>query len=338
MIQQPSPADADRRAEQRRRLINILKVVVTLGGLLFVIVQFDLETIISALSAVTQTTGFVWLALSLALIGASLVVRAYRWSVIMRGTGVNVRFGRLVELYVVGNFFNALLPSGFGGDIVRVVEMTQEMPAGVATGTVVLDRLTGLLALFAMALLALPFRPADFPSDLLAVVALTCGIGLAGGLILLHPATAAFLLQRLPAALPKSTQSFLDNLLRVIGGCKSQHIVAALIISVVFNVMLVGWWATSARALGLTIPFSYLLLVIPIFSIVLLIPSIGGLGVREALAPALFAAVPLLPEQAIALSLLVFALERVASLLGGPVYLYTTWRDGRRISTRGEQL
>jgi hypothetical protein len=216
--------------------------------------------------------------------------------------------------------------------------MTQEMPAGVATGTVVLDRLTGLLALFAIALVALPFRPADFPTGLLVVVALTCSIGLAGGLILLHPATIAFLLQRLPAALPGSVQAFLDNLLRVIGGCGSRRIIAALVVSVVFNVMLVGWWATSARALELVIPFSYLLLVIPIFSIVLLIPSIGGLGVREALAPTLFAAVPLAPEQAIALSLLVFALERATSLLGGPVYLYTTWRDSRRIPTRGEQL
>jgi uncharacterized membrane protein YbhN (UPF0104 family) len=342
MTQQPSPAEAGHQQAQgrwwQRPLVNVFKIAVTIGGLIFVILQFDLATIGRALSAVATLNGLAWLAFSLALIGGSLVVRAYRWFIIVRGVGADVRFGRLVELYVVGNFFNAVLPSGFGGDIVRVVEMTQEMPAGVATGTVIMDRLTGLLALFAMALGVLPFRPAGFPMELLVVVALICGVGLAGGLTLLHPTTAGFLLRRLPRALPKSARTFLDNLLQVIAGCGSQRVMVALAISVVFNLMLVGWWAAAARALGFAIPFGYLLLVIPILSIVLLIPSIGGLGVREALAPALLAAVPLSSEQAIALSLLVFALERAASLLGGPVYLYAMWRDGRHMTTRSSQL
>jgi uncharacterized protein (TIRG00374 family) len=334
MAQQISPAEADRRVVQRRYLINVLKFTVTAGGLLFVIVQFDLQAIGLALSALSSVNGLLWLTVSLALVLASLIVRAYRWLIIIRGAGLEVSFGRLVELYVVGNFFNAVLPSGFGGDVVRVVEMSQKMPAGIATGTVFIDRLAGLLALFTMALILLPFRPAGFPIELLLVVALTCGIGLAGGVALLHPATAGFMLRRLPAMSPKSARTFLDNLLQVIAGYRLQRVMAALGISVLFNLMLVGWWAAAARALGLAIPFDYLLLVIPILSIVLLLPSIGGLGVREALAPALFAAVPLSPEAAVALSLLVFAIERASSILGGPVYLYTTWRDGRHATSR----
>jgi len=208
--------------------------------------------------------------------------------------------------------------------------MTQEMPVGVATGTVIIDRLSGLLALFAMALVTLPFRPADFPPNLFWIIILVCTIGLSGGLLLLHPSTAALLLRWMPTAFPPSSRTFLIQLLEVIRGCGRRRVLAALGISFVFNLMQVAWWSAAARALGLTIPFSYLLLVIPLFAIALLIPSIGGLGVRETLAPALFAAVPLSPEQAIALSLLVFGLERVASLLGGPVYLYTMWRDGKR--------
>jgi uncharacterized membrane protein YbhN (UPF0104 family) len=321
---------ANRQADQRRRRINILKVIITVGGLLFVIGRFDLRAIGVALSAVTQADGLIWLVCALALIAASLVVRAYRWFIIIHGVGVIVRFGRLVELYIVGNFFNAVLPSGFGGDVVRVAELTQEMPAGVATGTVIIDRLTGLLALFAMTLMILPFRPAGFPPGLFWVIILVCLVGLIAGFLLLHPSTAALLLRWMPAAFPHAGRTFLTQLLEVIGGCGGRRILLALAISFVFNLMQVAWWAAAARALGLAVPFSYLLLVIPLLAIALLVPSIGGLGVRETLAPALFAAVPLSPEQAIALSLLVFALERAASLLGGPVYLYTTWRDGKR--------
>jgi hypothetical protein len=67
--------------------------------------------------------------------------------------------------------------------------------------------------------------------------------------------------------------------------------------------------------------------VVPLLSLVMLVPSIGGLGVRELIAPLLFAPAGLSPEQAIALSLLVFALERFSGLLGGPLYIYTTIRD-----------
>jgi hypothetical protein len=61
----------------------------------------------------------------------------------------------------------------------------------------------------------------------------------------------------------------------------------------------------------------------------MLIPSIGGLGVRELIAPLLFAPAGLTPEQAIALTLLVFFVERFSGLLGGPLYIYTALREDR---------
>ncbi|HQF72029.1 MAG TPA: UPF0104 family protein, partial [Promineifilum sp.] len=78
-------------------------------------------------------------------------------------------------------------------------------------------------------------------------------------------------------------------------------------------------------------------LVVPVMSLAVLVPSIGGLGVRETVAPALFAGAGLAPEQAVALTLLVFALERVASLLGAPVYLWTTARAARRLPRKEGQ-
>lgn len=332
------PTTLQGQNQQRQRITNLLKIAVTIAGLLFVVARFNLREVGTALAAVANTNGLFWLFVALSLIGTSLVVRAYRWFVVMRGSGARVRFGRLVELYIIGNFFNAVLPSGFGGDIVRVTEMTQEIPAGMATGTVIIDRLTGLLTLFAMALVALPFRPANFPADLLGVISTICVVGLVGGLCLLHPSIAGLLLRRLPPRLPLPFQTFLNSLLRTIAGCGSRRILAAIAISVIFNLMQILWWAAAARALNFNnVPLGYLLLVIPVFAIALLIPSIGGLGVRETLAPALLAAV-LLPEQAIALSLLVFLLERAASLLGGPVYLYKLWRDSRHSSNSKESL
>jgi hypothetical protein len=109
--------------------------------------------------------------------------------------------------------------------------------------------------------------------------------------------------------------------------CGWRAIGGAMAVSVLFNLLQVAWWTTTAWALGLDI---YLLLVVPILSLAMLMPSIGGLGVREFLAPMLFSGAGLTAEEAIALTLLVFALERLSGLLGGPVYIYTTLRDRKK--------
>ena len=122
---------------------------------------------------------------------------------------------------------------------------------------------------------------------------------------------------------------FMDRLADTINSCGWRPVSKALLVSVFFNLIQVGWWYTTGRALNLTIPYTYYLLVVPFMSLALLVPSIGGLGVRENLAPVVFAPAGISPEQAVALTLLVFGLERVASLLGAPVYIYSTLTNGR---------
>ena len=87
-------------------------------------------------------------------------------------------------------------------------------------------------------------------------------------------------------------------------------------ISIIFNLMQIGWFAAAGHALGYDVPFSYYILVIPFLSLAILLPSIGGLGIREGLAPLLFASAGLSSEQAVALTLLVFAIERLSGFLG----------------------
>lgn len=310
----------------RKHLSTIIKVAVTLIGLAIVLTKFDTRLI----AAVLQQASLGWLAVGFLLVNASLVLRAYRWFLLVRGLNVQVGFGRLVELYFVGNFFNAFLPSGFGGDVVRILEVARDVPAGVATGTVIVDRLTGLMMLFALALLALPFRPAAFPPELLWTITGICVLGLLGGFVLLEGSLLQRIGRRLPGPFSTVGEGFVAQVSRAVEECGWRAIAAAMGISILFNLMQVAWWTTTGWALGFAVPYTYFLLVVPVLSLVLLLPSIGGLGLREFIAPVLFAGAGLAPEQAIALTLLVFALERLSGLLGGPVYLYATLRDRAR--------
>lgn len=297
---------------------TIIKVGITAVGLAIVFFTVPVDKLVASFDEI----GWGWLALSFLLMTASLVVRAGRWLVLLRGLGVSIGLGRLVELYFVGNFFNAFLPSGFGGDVVRAVEAAQEVAPAVAAGTVIVDRLTGLMMLFLLALAALPFRPDSFPDQIFWVVTAVSLVGLAGGWVLLDGRLLRRFGRWLPGKLSVTDETQpLAQLLTAVRGCGWPAILQAMGISVLFNLMLISWWVTAGRALHDTISLAHAFLVVPILSVALLIPSVSGLGVRETIAPLLFAPAGLAAEQAVALSLLVFTLQRASSLLGAPIYL-----------------
>ena len=306
----------------RNRWATVLKIGVTLLGLGIVIARFDVTAVAAALTQVQPG----WLLASFLLVNASLVLRAFRWLRLVRGLGLKISFGRLVALYFVGSFFNAFLPSGFGGDVVRVVEAAQDAPAGAAAGTVIVDRLTGLLTLFLLALLALPFRPAAFPASLAQTILFVSLAGLLGGLVLLEGSWLRRIGRHLPGPFTTASEGFVAQVVRAVTECGRRAVGEATAVSILFNLMQAAWWAFTGRALGLELPFITYLLVVPLFALLLLLPSIGGLGVRESLAPLLLPLGAARPEQAIALVFLIFVQERLSGLLGGPVYLYTLLR------------
>lgn len=309
----------------RNNLAPIVKVLITLGGILYIIITVPIDEIREDIHI--ESWSYVALALSLVLLG--MFVRAYRWGLLLRGIKSNVNYRRLVELYFAGSFFNTFLPSGFGGDAVRIIEVARDVPASIAAGTVVVDRLTGIMALLILALAALPFRPDNFPQQLSWVVAFVSILGLLVGFMLLEGSLITRLGRWLPPFLSPSGKGPIAKLLAAVRGCGKGAIAAAFGASMLFNLLLVGWWVAGARALGHGVTYRYMILVVPILSISLLVPSINGIGVRESIAGPLFQAAGLATSTSVVLSLLVRVMMISISLLGGPIYLLTIVRGNR---------
>ena len=215
----------------RKHLSTFLKIAVSVIGLILAFRQIQFDD----LQAELTTIRWSWIGLGIVLIWLGIVLRAYRWLVLVQGLGLVIPFRRLVHIYFVGAFFNTFLPTGFGGDVMRVVEASNDVPTHIAAGTVIVDRLTGLLMLFVMALFALPFRPADFP---MSSVLLTVGIsvlGLLGGWLLLE----GKLIRRLGGWLPgklslTDKKQPLAKLLDTVQACGWQAVFRALAVSTVF--------------------------------------------------------------------------------------------------------
>lgn len=321
--------------KDRSWLSNLLKALISVGALSWVLSQIPFAQIVDAARG---TNGWL-LALAYLMLLLSLFVRAGRWLVLLRGLQSQVPFRRLLELYFVGSFFNAFLPSGFGGDVVRAAEVTREVDTGTAVGTVLVDRLTGLMVLFVMALAALPSSADLLPPELVWPLAAVALVGLIVSGILLHggllrrvsPFLESVLPPKLAGKLAPAGDGPVGRVLGAVSGCGWQAVGLALAASLVFNSILVGWWAVCGRALGLSVPLTAYITFIPVLSLALMVPSIGGLGVRESIAPVLFGAVGVAEPQAVALSLIIWVLNRATGVVGGLVYLATSVRDLRRV-------
>ena len=80
------------------------------------------------------------------------MIRTFRWSILVKSLDVHVSFGRLFYLYMAGTFFNTFLPTGIGGDVVKIIDLAPESGGARAFSTVFADRLTGILGTSLIAL------------------------------------------------------------------------------------------------------------------------------------------------------------------------------------------
>jgi len=300
----------------KRVWINILRVLVSVGGLAFLFLTTGLREILAELGRADLR----YLGAAFLLFVVSLVVRAYRWFVLVRGLAPGVPFGRLLRLYFVGAFFNTFLPSTYGGDVIRALELTQDTDPSASIGTVLLDRMTGLMMLSVMGLTVLPFQAALMERWLVwLMVGVTVGI-LIGGTLVLEGRFLRWLTGRLPFGLSLAGQGPLAKVYAAVTGCGWRAITSAFGVSIVFNVINIAINWLCGQALGAGISLGYFFVVTPLLSISGLVPSVGGWGVRENVSRAVFAPTGAGEEVAAALGASIGLVTLAAGLVGGGVY------------------
>lgn len=91
-------------------------------------------------------------ALGLVLDVAGVLLAYSRWFLMVRALGLPFRPRDAVRLGFIGTFFNVVIPGSIGGDFVKAAYLCREQPRKApAIASVVIDRLTSLVALFLLA-------------------------------------------------------------------------------------------------------------------------------------------------------------------------------------------
>lgn len=308
-------SDTARAGRMRRLASGLLKVAISVGLMALLLRAIHWREI----SAVFAHIKIGWFVLALLLFQLGVVVRAYRWQILLRAGGVTAPLGLLARWYFIGSLFNTILPTGFGGDVVKTVALGRgSARPGVVLGSVLLDRFSGIAMLMLPGIVALLFAPGAISPTVRWLL-----WGLFGGcalvvLLMARRSWALALQRRVPfVARFKAGQWLLD----AIPTYGLRPLLASFGVSLLFNTILIVINLFLGLAVGVAIPWTYYLLFVPLISISLVLPSFGGLGVRELSYVALFTQVGVAAATATAMGLLFYAVTIGAALTGGILYL-----------------
>lgn len=309
---------------KNKKLRGTLQILFSLVLLVILLRRVGLEEVIATLS----TVQWEWYLPAFALFLSNIVLRALRWFLLLRSLNDRPPFLLLVYLYFVGFFANNFIPSGFGGDVVKVVSLRQRYGRGAeALSSVMMDRITGLMGSALIALLALAWNSlehvtaVELPAPLWWLIeAISIGIPLSFFLVRWTDP-----LHRIEGIFPKI--AFLpkyDKLEQLVGTVRRYPLPAlllSLLISIPFTLSLILLQYCIARAFGVVLPLSVFGLFVPLLALINALPiTFNGLGVREGAYVFLFGAVGVPPETAVAMSLSFYFLRFVAGLIGGMLY------------------
>lgn len=264
-----------------------------------------------------------WLAVAAALTLTSIVLSALRWQQVLAALGVRLPLRPLVAHYLAGQFVSNVLPTTIGGDVLRVARLARDCgERAVSFASVVLERLTGWLVLPLLTLTALIINP--------GLAGLGNASRLATGTALVTLAGLAAIVAAGGSRRVAGRFAARDGWRRFLGAVHlgidrmRRHpratggVIAA---GVAYQVVLVGAALATAHAIGVRLSPTAALAFIPAVLILQVLPvGISGLGVREGALVLFLTPLGVPAAQAVALGLLLYALNLVVSLAGAPAF------------------
>jgi uncharacterized protein (TIRG00374 family) len=309
----------------RRILVQLVKIAVSAGLIVFLFYKLSPENLLADLSRVSP-----WqLALSTVIFFISVGLGAYQWHLLLRAGGIELSFPKTFKVYFVGMFFNNFLPAGVGGDVMKIYDVTRvgNDPHQVFAVTM-LDRVIGIAGLCILALAAsfillagdglynLHLYIIIFAGCVAPVLALIMNKRLSRGVRLLFGKITLW-----------GLGGRFDAIFRHLGEYRRLRmlLVRLTVLAMVVQFLRVVTHVLVAQSLGIAVTnlhFIQFFVFVPLLSLIMILPiSINGLGVREGAGILLFTQIGFSKEQALLMELITYAIMVMVSLIGGFFYL-----------------
>ena len=305
----------------KRNFALYVRVLISLLLLIYVFRKAGLQS----LWGVVQKTDPLYLTLCVLISPVLILLSSWKWQVLLRARGVKASLGHLFRLYIIGYFFNNVLPSNVGGDVVRAYELGKETdnPAE-AFATVFLERFTGLTALVLFALIGflLAVKRLGDPRLTWGIVIATAGYLMLLGLVFTGKAVR-FLERKVPVPFVGKILRKLAKFQAVVLSYKGHPgaLAFAMLNSFAFYLGAVLNVYLGTLAFGYRASFADVAIATPIVLVVAMIPiSLGGIGLSEWAYLFVFERLGMPGALGLSVGLLMRAKALLFGMLGGLAY------------------
>jgi glycosyltransferase 2 family protein len=310
-IDPPAP-----RRRTKETLFILAKVAVTLVSFYAISRSVSWGSVQKSLTNIR----FEWFGLAILIFWAAQIVSALRCVYVARTLGGDLDLMSSIRAHFVGLWFNQVLPTGLGGDVVKIAILKNRIGLSIATRAVVIDRVSGLMILMFMLLIQLPLYAVYF-RDLNWVVwiGLVSSISLSGVYVCAHLAGSVKERSHFPFGI--------SHLIRVMADIwafrKGRPLWEQFWSSLIVHLNGIVVFGLIGNSMGLNVVPILFLLVVPIVFLVALLPfSFAGWGVREAGAMWIFSAIGIPKEGALGMSVGFGMLLLIAALPGLFAYVF----------------
>ncbi|MCE9616341.1 MAG: flippase-like domain-containing protein [Lentisphaerae bacterium] len=304
-------------------MLNLLKLLVSAGLIWALYRQVPLAEFRAHAAAFRPAP----MAIVLVLLLLNTLLSSWKWQILLRADGVAVPLSKLFASYLIGTFCNLFLPSSIGGDAYRVYDIARYSSRGASSfASVLADRLSGFLALVALALVAaVPVALRARNAALLALPLLAAAAIVTALVCLSRRAPARLLLKLTRLERVPRVTGLVERVIDCFQRYQREPAVVARIMAIafVFQLSVIVCVRLLAACLDIHAAFRYFAAFVPLISLMEAAPiSIYGIGVRDAGYAFFFGFAGLTPVQTRALALLYLITNVLYSLLGGVVFLF----------------
>ena len=270
---------------RKRRFNIIIQLVISIVLIILLLRWINIPDMFSLL----KNVNLYYFILLLALITCDRIFMAYKWHLLLRIKDMSISVFSVIRTYYIATFIGFFLPTTVGGDIVRVLKLHREKRRGTdVLSSVILERTLGFIASAILAPIAALFLISFFKLNIWVFLGIA-GVVLFLFTILMLISFSEVIIRKIDKN-EKLSKNFLFNKLKKLylsyAEYKNHKGVLALFLalSILEQLAAVIGSYLACRALNLSIPFIYFLLIIPLVQLISRIPiSFEGFGVNEGL-------------------------------------------------------
>jgi len=265
----------------KKNVSTLIKILIS-GFFLFIVLK---KINFQNLTYILKNSNIFLISLSLLILIGDSFFLALRWFLILE---IYLKEKKSIlyiwKLTMIGLFFNMFLPTSAGGDAIKIFYLIRDDEKKLLPGiSVIIDRFIGSITVLTMGAIVLFFSPVNDLKIKIFILSLTCIL-----LFFYFFFSYRNIAQKIYNPIGKIIPDFFDKKLRFTYSLFNFYFKEKrkmfLTISLSFFLQFISIIGNFLIALGLTksfLPLSIFFVYIPLIWTATVIPSIGGIGIRE---------------------------------------------------------